>query len=134
MDFIIEQAGAVTFRILDSGIEFLLIRSKKEPSKWIFPKGHVEMGETLEETSLRELTEEAGVSGEIITFLDTVEFNKHKKKYRVSYFLARFKAVVNKGEKGREPQWYNYKKAMEMLSFPSARSLIELSVKMIEDQ
>lgn len=132
MDFIIEQAGAVTFRIFESGIKFLLVRSKKEPSKRIFPKGHVEFGETLEETSLRELKEESGVTGEIVTYLDTVEFSKVKKKYRVSYFLYKFNAVVGTGEAGREPHWYDYETAMDLIVFPSSRYLLELSKKTIE--
>ena len=49
----IEQAGGVVFRRQSEGIEILLVRSKKDPSIWVFPKGHVETGESLEQTALR---------------------------------------------------------------------------------
>ena len=38
----------------------LLVFGKKS-QKWGFPKGHMEMGETEEETALRELREETGI-------------------------------------------------------------------------
>jgi len=50
------QAGAITMR----GKKVLIVRAKKNPLDWIFPKGHVERGESLAETACRELAEEAG--------------------------------------------------------------------------
>ena len=46
---------------------FLLIKRGIPPKKgyWGFPSGFIESGETSEEACLRELKEEAGVSGEI---------------------------------------------------------------------
>jgi len=37
---IIEQAGAIVFKNTEAGPLILLIRAKKDPSHWIFPKGH----------------------------------------------------------------------------------------------
>jgi 8-oxo-dGTP pyrophosphatase MutT (NUDIX family) len=62
----IAQAGAVTVRRHASGAQVLLARARRNPLEWIFPKGHIEPGETAEETAIRELQEEAGVAGEIV--------------------------------------------------------------------
>lgn len=40
--------------------EVLLVKGKKS-QKWGFPKGHMEMGESEEETAVRELLEETGI-------------------------------------------------------------------------
>ena len=33
---------------------------------WVFPKGHIEQGETSEAAALREVAEEAGVQAELV--------------------------------------------------------------------
>jgi len=42
------------FRRRGDEMSILLVRAKKNPSIWIFPKGHIENGETPQETALRE--------------------------------------------------------------------------------
>ena len=41
---------------------------------WILPKGHVEEGERMEETALREVREETGLEAEIIDRLGDVTY------------------------------------------------------------
>ena len=45
----------------DSGTNNVLLVFGKKSQKWGFPKGHMEMGETEEETAIRELREETGI-------------------------------------------------------------------------
>ncbi|MEO1267491.1 MAG: NUDIX domain-containing protein [Myxococcota bacterium] len=64
---IAQQAAAVPFRIREDGqLEFCLITSSD--GRWIFPKGVVESGDTIEETALNEAAEEAGLQGRIIDY------------------------------------------------------------------
>lgn len=53
-------AGGVVFRHAGGGIEILMIQDPK--GRWTIPKGHVEKGESLEQTAIREVQEETGVS------------------------------------------------------------------------
>ncbi|MBQ2679356.1 MAG: NUDIX hydrolase [Firmicutes bacterium] len=41
---------------------------------WVLPKGTVEMGESHEETALREVKEETGVKGEIIKYIGKTQY------------------------------------------------------------
>jgi len=41
---------------------------------WSLPKGHVEAGETEEDTAVREVAEETGISGRVIGKLGTIDF------------------------------------------------------------
>lgn len=41
---------------------------------WSLPKGHIEAGETPEETAVREVAEETGVRGSIVEKLGTIDF------------------------------------------------------------
>ena len=70
----IRQGGAIVVRRTGTEPEVLLVRAKKDPRYWIFPKGHQERGETLAQTAVRELREEAGVIGEPVKSVGTSTF------------------------------------------------------------
>ncbi|GBE26615.1 bifunctional NMN adenylyltransferase/Nudix hydrolase [bacterium BMS3Bbin03] len=55
--------------------QIVLIRRQNEPfaGKWAIPSGFVEYGENPEETALRELKEETGLTGKIDSLLDISE-------------------------------------------------------------
>lgn len=62
------SAGGVLFK----GDQVLLI---KTPSgHWSFPKGRIEKGEKPEETAVREVLEETGVLGRIISYLGETKY------------------------------------------------------------
>lgn len=41
---------------------------------WSLPKGHRESGESVEQTAVREVTEETGISGQVIARLGVIDF------------------------------------------------------------
>jgi 8-oxo-dGTP pyrophosphatase MutT (NUDIX family) len=61
----IPQACAIPFRRNAGRIEFCLITSLKK-KRWMFPKGIVDPGETVQQTALKEAFEEAGLRGRIV--------------------------------------------------------------------
>jgi 8-oxo-dGTP diphosphatase len=58
--------------VINEQREVLLVQRKKDPYQgmWCLPIGFAETGEEVREAALRELNEEAGVSGEIIRLID----------------------------------------------------------------
>ena len=61
-----KSCGAIVYRQRDSWVEVLLI-CHKNGGHWAFPKGHVEKQETEEETALREIREETGLTVKLNT-------------------------------------------------------------------
>jgi len=59
----VEQVAAVCYRIRGTGIEFLLVRTRK--GRWTFPRGGAESGLTYAQAAALEAFEEAGVHGRI---------------------------------------------------------------------
>ena len=57
------SAGAAVFRIEDGRLAVLVIRYG---SRWSFPKGHIEPGETEQQAALREVKEETGVDATLL--------------------------------------------------------------------
>jgi diadenosine hexaphosphate hydrolase (ATP-forming) len=120
----IEQAGGVAFRRRRGRVEILLVRSKKDPSIWIFPKGHIEPGETAADAALRETREEAGEDGELLRPLGRpLEFMSGEEPVRVRYFLIRGTGTVTSREE-REKCWLPVDEARRALAFESARGLL----------
>ena len=128
----VPQAGAIAFRIVDDAPQILLVRAKKTPEHWIFPKGHIEAGETAEIAAARELAEEAGVQGESAGLIGTLEFRSGKEDVSVAYYLFAFVSEVPRKEK-RELRWCAYDEALTLLSHPDAAELLRKALPAIKN-
>ena len=101
----------------------LLVSSKREPGNWIFPKGHVESGETAEEAGARELEEEAGVTGDLIGPAGRQEFDWRGKRYRVEYFLVRATEETPETD-GRRKVWLPFDEAVKRLTHSESKQML----------
>jgi len=120
----IAQAGGIAFRGRGRDLEILLVTSKKQKGFWIFPKGHVEPGETAAQAGVRETMEEAGVTGDLLGPVGApLEYDWNGKRYSVQYFLIRATAESPASD-GREVSWLSYDKALERLSFDDTGRLL----------
>jgi 8-oxo-dGTP pyrophosphatase MutT (NUDIX family) len=117
------QSGAIAVRRAVDGPEVLLVRGSRPPRPWVFPKGHVESGETLEETAERELREEAGIRGALIGRVGDLEFLLENQRYHVVYYL--FEPVVtNIPHEPRAQQWVTERDALNHLNSDDLRRLV----------
>ena len=128
----IAQAGAIVFRTDGPSPRVLLVRARRNPADWIFPKGHVESGESSAEAALREAREEAGVSGTVETLLKPVlTFRSGKDTIAVEYYLVRLTADGPSPE-GRDKQWLSVADAVEQIRFPDAKQLLKTAADEID--
>jgi diadenosine hexaphosphate hydrolase (ATP-forming) len=122
---VIEQAGGIVFRGHDRDVSILLVTSKKVAGTWIFPKGHVEPGETDAAAALRETREEAGVDGELLGPVgEPLDYKWRFKRYRVQYFLIRATSEFPAND-GRTIRWLPFDEAVARLSDEGTRRLLE---------
>lgn len=67
------SAGGVVFRHSDEGVlQIQLIQDRY--GKVSLPKGKMEAGETVEQTALREIAEETGLTGVIVAPIDQIKY------------------------------------------------------------
>ena len=77
--------GAMIFNPTEEKI--LLLKSSKWNGLYIFPCGHVEFGEKLEDAVLREVKEETNLTVKDITFLRVMEFINSKEYQKKNFIL-----------------------------------------------
>jgi 8-oxo-dGTP pyrophosphatase MutT (NUDIX family) len=118
-----KQAGAIVVRAGKTGPRILLVTARRNPGNWIFPKGHVESGETLRAAAVREAREEAGVEGKVVGAAGRMSFEFGDNTYRVTYFVVRT-SDAGKEREGRRLQWLKYKQALRRLTFDETRDLL----------
>jgi bis(5'-nucleosidyl)-tetraphosphatase len=122
--------GAVIFRRKGSKIEFLVAKhTDTGGGHWEFPKGHVEEGETEEETAHREIFEEVGIKVRIIDgFRETTSYidHMHNVDKTVVWFLAEWLSgdVRYVFDELDDHVWLEYNAAHAKLTFDNAKSVM----------
>ncbi len=123
-----KSCGAVVFREKDYKKQILLIRHVNG-GHWAFPKGHVERNETEEETALREILEETGLSVQLDNrYRQVVSYSPRKDVMKdVVYFVALAprdtNAVAQEGEIS-QIKWVDMHSAVEYVSFDNDKKIL----------
>jgi 8-oxo-dGTP pyrophosphatase MutT (NUDIX family) len=128
---LIRQSGAIVVRLDGTRPQVLLVTAKRNPRNWIFPKGHIEKGESPEAAALREAKEEAGVVGTLIGPAGVLEYSFLGAKARVEYFLAEFRREAGPPEDGRSRAWFGLDEALERLNYKNTRKLLRKAWKLV---
>jgi 8-oxo-dGTP diphosphatase len=115
----------------DAGeLRVLLIERKGEPFKgtWALPGGFVQMDETLEQSALRELEEETGITSVYLEQLYT--FGDPGRDPRGRVISVAYYALVklsdynpNAGSDAREARWFSLSESLPPLAFDHAKIL-----------
>jgi diadenosine hexaphosphate hydrolase (ATP-forming) len=117
------HAGGIVVRDRGGQREFLIVRARRS-SAWVFPKGHVEPGETLEETAVREVGEEAGGAADIVATAGLTEFWAGREPVSAIYFVMRYRGEEPVNE-GRKRLWCSRDEARGRLSYDNLRELLD---------
>lgn len=131
-----KSCGAVVFRKYHGNIELLLIKHSAG-GHWSFPKGHVETGETEQQTALREVMEETHIDVDLDpTFREVVTYSpKRDVKKDVIYFLGRAKNFdyIPQEEEIAQIKWVEINLAHSFLTYDNDKQLVNKAKPIIKD-
>ena len=119
--------GSIIFR---DG-KYLLVKHKEEGGgHWDFPKGHIEQGESEEETALREIYEETGLKVEIIKgFKESINYidNINNEDKTVVFFLCKADSseIKHKTDEVIDSVWLDYEEALKKVTYDNAKKLLK---------
>jgi 8-oxo-dGTP pyrophosphatase MutT (NUDIX family) len=117
------HAGGVVVRVDGGPRHYLLVRAKRSRA-WVFPKGHIEAGETLEQAAVREVAEEAGVHAEILARVADTTYRIGRDRANVAYFVVRYTGEFPDGE-GRDRRWWSYREARNVIGYDNLREVLD---------
>ena len=133
-------AGGVVFRIKEGQLEFLLLQDVK--GRWSIPKGHVESGETLEQTAIREIGEETGLMNiKIIDKLDKIHFfyRMNGKLIFMTTFVFLMESIdldetlmPEKSEGIVDVSWFDEQAALRAIEYKATKVLLEEGAKRVK--
>lgn len=130
------SAGGVVYRHDPAGLEIALAH-RRAPLLWALPKGTPASGETLEETALRETSEETGLQVEIEVPIGPISyvFVRGSTRYfkTVHFYLMRAVGgdTAHHDHEFDEVRWMPIPEALRLLSYPTERSIVEQAERLM---
>ena len=115
----VEVVGSVI--IEDGEGKILLIKSPKWHNKWVMPGGHIEPGEKIAESQIRETEEETGLKLKFVSIIAYGELVDSKDFHRPAHFIyfdvlckTDNKEIKLDGRELTEYKWVEPKEALKM--------------------
>ena len=134
------SAGGVVFRRDGERVEAVIVAVGPN-NRWQLPKGLVDKNEKPEVTAVREAREEGGVTSEIVSHIDTVEYwyvgleNGIRVRFhkRVHFYLMRYLSGETKDHdwEVNEARWVPIEDAAAQLEFDNEKRVIERAFELI---
>lgn len=127
-----KSCGAV---IVTRDNKFILI--KHLAGHWDFPKGHMEDGESEEQTALREVKEETGLDIKLIEgFREVIHYNiKEEINKEVVFFLGEAKdnEVKIQVEEIQDFAILSYDEALDIITYKNNREVLNKANKFLKE-
>lgn len=130
------SAGGVVYR-LNPAIE-VVICGRTSDGVWGLPKGTPDPGETIEETALREVSEETGLDVEIVAKVGVVEYWFAREGVRYHKWVHHFLMQSTGGDTSQHDleydkvEWRPIEDALRTLTFRNEANMVEKAREMIE--
>jgi 8-oxo-dGTP diphosphatase len=133
------SAGGVIYRKHAGAIEIALIHVRH---RWGLPKGHVEEGESIDETAVREVREETGLEGRVRKKLGDIRYSYREKRRggdpvriykRVYFYLLRYIKgdVRDHDHEVEEARWFPISEAINVLKFATERRMVQRALAVL---
>ncbi len=134
------SGGVIIKREESSSFKVLLVEDRF--GHWTWPKGHIEKGETPEDTAVREITEETGLKNiKILEKLGEERYHFTLKGKRISKTVQVFLVLASGSESLEVPEeelrsaeWYLPEEAAKKVGYKSARAFVEKGIKVFREK
>lgn len=129
----VSSGGVVVF-----GNTILLL--KKYNGDWVLPKGRLEKGENIKSAALREVLEETGVKGEIISYIGSIHYNYENLKQKeivsktVHWYLMKsgsMDCTPQRKEGFVDAMYVHVDKAKDLLRYTDEKKIISKGIELM---
>src|SRR6201991_1226882 len=105
---------------------------------WSLPKGHIELGETAEQTAIREVAEETGIQGSVLAALGSIDYwfvTEGRRVHKtVHHYLMRFLGgeLCDEDVEVSEVAWVPLTELPSRLAYADERKLAQVAGELID--
>jgi 8-oxo-dGTP pyrophosphatase MutT (NUDIX family) len=135
------SAGGVAYRRAGDDVEIALIATRSG-TRWQLPKGTCESGETSEQTALREVAEEVGLTTSCEAFLQSIDYwywDTYRKETpelvhkRVDFYLLRVTGgeLTDNSIEVDSTAWFRLNDALDVLTFLGERDVVRAAADLL---
>ena len=128
------SAGGIVVDVHEGVARIAVIarRNRAGRIEWCLPKGHLENDETLQQAAAREVEEETGIEGRVLTELGTIDYWFATDQRRVHKFVHHYLLEATGGHltiendpdhEAIDVAWLPLREAHEHLTFPNERRI-----------
>lgn len=132
------SAGGIVVKPVEgiAGVAVIARRNRAGRLEWCLPKGHLEGEETAEEAAVREIHEETGILGQILTHLATIDYWFSGTDRRVHKVVHHFLLEALSGElttendpdqEAEDVAWIRLDQVASRLAYPNERRIASLA-------
>lgn len=135
-------SGGAVYRLTDGRYQIALLLDAFD--RWTLPKGHAEEGESPEETALREVKEELGLSNlRIVAKLGEREYVAHEPekgavRRKVADFLMTVEGEtelkVEKSSGIKDGKWFNLEEIAGLKQYSRVRPVLETIIEVLTEK
>lgn len=112
---------------------------RKGRLEWVFPKGHLEKGESAEQTAVREVREETGLQARVVAPLGEIDYwflagNRRVHKTVRHFVLEAVGGALSSADaEVTEVAWFPLEQLPDRLRYVSERRLLDLLPEALRD-
>ena len=121
------SCGAVVYTVINGKRKYVIITNMK--GIYGFPKGHIEKGETENQTALREIKEETNLDVNLLDdFKESETIIKDEQRIKhITYFLASYndQKIKPKEDEVSSIKLMSYDEAINLFQFDSRREVLK---------
>ena len=129
------SSGGVIFRNANGDFEVALVSRR---NIWCLPKGLIEENETAEEAALREVQEETGLKGEIVSKIGEVSYSFFRKQRyfkTVHFYLLRFVggSMEAHDSEMERVKWFPIADAIKVLTYVNEKKIMNKASEILKN-
>lgn len=133
------SSGGVIFRNDNNGYVEIALVSVKDGTVWCLPKGIVERGEKDDETAVREVMEETGLTGKVLGKIGDISYwyyikgDNVKCRKTVHFYLLEYISGNTEGHNWEvdHAEWFTLDEALKKLSYKGDRQIVQKAKEML---
>jgi 8-oxo-dGTP pyrophosphatase MutT (NUDIX family) len=126
------SAGGIVVRRTGQGLELILGKRRRERDgvTWSLPKGTPDGSETIEQTALREVSEETGLEVRILAPVGPIQYYFVQSGQRIHKTVHYYLMAPTGGDLAQhdhefdEVRWFGAAEAEAIMSFPTERDIV----------